>query len=177
MCDPVSRRSGATPHNAAARTTPYRHRPDTPPPAFMKRLPLLCVAPFALLACAGARAEWLTLSGTPGDAAASYVQVDPTRIEIDGTRRGVTLRMSLAEDVVGKDGFKLRSFEARATVDCEARTARYVSATYFGLANFVGEPVAVKHFEDDDIRPMTLPGAPPELAARTVNAACSVGGK
>ncbi|MCR6478636.1 hypothetical protein NU688_20940 [Variovorax sp. ZS18.2.2] len=138
----------------------------------MKRLPLLCLA---LLACAVARAEWLTLSGTPGDAAGSYVQVDPTRIEIDGARRGVTLRMSLAQDVIGKDGFKLRSFEARATVDCEARTARYVSAIYYGQPNFVGEPVAVKQFEDDDIRPMTLPGAPPELAARTVNAACSVG--
>ncbi|MBJ2158965.1 surface-adhesin E family protein [Variovorax sp. IB41] len=138
----------------------------------MKRLSLLCLA---LLACAVAQAEWLTLSGTPGDAAASYVQVDPTRIEVDGARRGVTLRMSLAEDVTGKDGFKLRSFEARASVDCEARTARYVSATYFSLPNFVGEPVAVKHFEDDDVRPLTLPGAPPELAARTVNAACSVG--
>lgn len=139
----------------------------------MKRLPLLCLA---LLACAVARAEWLTLSGTPGDAVGSYVQVDPTRIEVDGARRGVTLRMSLAQDVVGKDGFKLRSFEARASVDCEARTARYVSATYYSLPNFVGEPVAVKAFDDDDIRPMKLAGAPPELAARTVNAACSVGG-
>lgn len=137
----------------------------------MKRLPLLCLA---LLSCAVARAEWLTLSGTPGDAASSYVQVDPARIGIDGAHRGVTLRMSLAQDVTGKDGFKLRSFEARATVDCEARTARYVSATYYGLPNFVGEPVAVKQFEDDEVRPMTLPGAPPELAARTVNAACSV---
>ncbi|QSI28561.1 hypothetical protein GNX71_02740 [Variovorax sp. RKNM96] len=139
----------------------------------MKRLSLLCLA---LLACAVARAEWLTLSGTPGDAAGSYVQVDPTRIEVDGARRGVTLRMSLAQDVVGKDGFKLRSFEARASVDCEARTARYVSVTYYSLPNFVGEPVAVKAFDDDDIRPMKLSGAPPELAARTVNAACSVGG-
>jgi len=138
----------------------------------MKRLPLFCLA---LLASALARAEWLTLSGTPGDATGSYVQVDPTRIEVDGARRGVTLRMSLAQDFTGKDGFKLRSFEARVTVDCEARTARYVSATYYGLPNFVGEPVAIKQFEDDDIRPMTLPGAPPELAARTVNAACNVG--
>lgn len=136
----------------------------------MKRLPLLCLA---LLACAVARAEWLTLSGTPGDAASNYVQVDPSRIEIDGARRGVTLRMSLAQDTTGKDGFRLRSFEARATVDCDARTARYVSATYYRLPNFVGEPMAVKHFEDDDIRPVTLPGAPPELAARTVNAACN----
>ena len=147
--------------------------PDTQPSFLMKRLPLFCLA---LLACALAQAEWLTLSGTPGDATSSYVQVDPTRIEVDGARRGVTLRMSLAKDFTGKDGFKLRSFEARASVDCEARTARYVSATYYSLPNFVGEPVAVKQFEDDDIRPMTLPGAPPELAARTVNAACNVGG-
>ena len=138
----------------------------------MKRLPLLCLV---LLASASARAEWLTLAGSPGDAASNYVQVDPTRIEIDGSRRGVTLRMNLAQDRTSKDGIQFRSFEARANVDCEARTARYASASYFGQPNFVGEPVAVRHFEEDDIRPMTLPGAPPELAAKTVNAACSVG--
>jgi hypothetical protein len=49
-----------------------------------------------------------------------------------------------------------------------------VSATYFGQPNFVGEPIAVRHFEPDDVRPMTLGGAPRELAARTINAACSV---
>jgi hypothetical protein len=138
----------------------------------MKRLPLLCLA---LLASTGARAEWLTLTGSPGDAAGSYVQVDPTSVEVDGSRRGVTLRMSLAQDRTSKDGIQLRSFQARAAVDCEARTARYASTTYFGQPNFVGEPVAVRHFEDDDIRPMTLAGAPPELAAKTINAACSVG--
>jgi hypothetical protein len=83
--------------------------------------------------------------------------------------------MNLAQDRTSKDGIQFRSFEARVNVDCEARTARYASASYFGQPNFVGEPVAVKYFEEDDIRPMTLPGAPPELAAKTVNAACSVG--
>jgi hypothetical protein len=138
----------------------------------MKRLPLLCLA---LLACASAQAEWLTLTGSPGDAASSYVQVDPTSVEVEGTRRGVTLRMSLAQDRTSKDGIQFRSFQARASVDCEARTARYASTTYFGQPNFVGEPVAVRHYEEDDIRPMTLAGAPPELAAKTINAACSVG--
>jgi hypothetical protein len=140
----------------------------------MKRLSLLCLA---LLACASARAEWLTLTGSPGDAANSYVQVDPTSVEVDGSRRAVTLRMSLAQDRTSKDGIQFRSFQARASVDCEARTARYASTTYFGQPNFVGEPVAVRHYEEDDIRPMTLAGAPPELAAKTINAACSVGAR
>ena len=140
----------------------------------MKRLPLPCLA---LLACTGARAEWLTLTGSPGDAASSYVQVDPTSITIDGAHRTVLLRMSMAQERTNKDGVKFRSFLAQATVDCEARTARYASASYFGQPNFVGEPVSVKQFEEDDIRPVRLPGAPPELAARTVNAACSVGAK
>ena len=140
----------------------------------MKRLPLLCLA---LLASANARAEWLTLTGSPGDAASSYVQVDPTSIEVDGTRRSVVLRMSMAQDRTNRDGIRFRSFQAQAAVDCEARTARYISATYFGQPNFVGEPVSVKHFEEDDVRLVTLPGAPPGLAAKTVNAACSVGAK
>jgi len=140
----------------------------------MKRLPLLCLV---LLAGAGVRAEWLTLNGSPGDAGNSYVQVDPTSVEVDGSHRNVTLRMSLAEDRTSKDGVRFRSFVARANVDCEARSARYVSATYFGHPNFVGEPVAVKTFEEDDVRPVTFAGAPGELATRTVNAACSVGGR
>jgi hypothetical protein len=45
----------------------------------MKRLPLLCLV---LLAGAGVRAEWLTLNGSPGDAGNSYVQVDPTSVEV-----------------------------------------------------------------------------------------------
>jgi hypothetical protein len=137
----------------------------------MKRLPLLCLA---LLACAGARAEWLTLGGSPGDAGNSYVQVDPTSVEVDGAHRIVHLRLSLAQDRTTRDGIVFRSFDARVNVDCAARNARYVSATYFGQPNFVGEPIAVRHFADDDVRPMTLGNAPRDLAGRTVNAACSV---
>jgi hypothetical protein len=115
----------------------------------------------------------LTLSGTPGDTASSYVQVEPTSVEADGSSRLVSLRMSLAADRTGRDGIRFRSFQARAKVDCEARSARYVSATYFGQPNFVGEPVAVRHFEEDDVHPVTLAGAR-DLVTRTVNAACAV---
>ncbi|MBN8755412.1 MULTISPECIES: surface-adhesin E family protein [Variovorax] len=137
----------------------------------MKRIPLLCLV---LLASAGVRAEWLTLTGTPGDATSSYVQVDPTSIEVDGTHRIVALRMNMQADRINRDGVRFRSFQALANVDCDARSARYVSASYFAEPNFVGDPVLVKHFEEGDVRPVTLPGAPRELAARTVNAACAV---
>lgn len=137
----------------------------------MKRLPLLCLA---LLASVGARAEWLTLAGTPGDETASYVQVDPTSVEADGSKRLVSLRMSLPQDRTGRDGIKYRSFQARARVDCDTRSARYVSVSYFGHPNFVGEPVAVKHYEEEeDVRPVTLAGAR-DLVTRTINAACAV---
>ena len=136
----------------------------------MKRLPLLC---FVLLASVGVRAEWLTLAGTPGDEAGSYVQVDPTSVEADGSKRQVSLRMSLPQDRTGREGIKYRSFRAQAEVDCETRSARYVSATYYGHPNFVGEPIAVRHFEDGDVRPMTLAGAL-VLVTRTINAACAV---
>jgi len=139
--------------------------------SFMKRIPLLCLV---LLASAGVRAEWLTLTGTPGDADSSYVQVDPASIEVDGAHRTVALRMNLQAGRLNRDGVRFRSFQGIATVDCDARSARYVSASYFSQPNFVGEPAQVKHFEAGDVRPVTLPGAPPELAARTVNAACAV---
>ncbi|MFM9927960.1 surface-adhesin E family protein [Variovorax sp. H27-G14] len=139
----------------------------------MKRLSLFCLVLFASL---GARAEWLTLTGSPGEPASSYVQVDPTTVQVDGSHRIVKLRLSLAQERTTKDGIRFRSFRARVNVDCEARNARYVSATYFGQPDFVGDPIAVRVFEADDVRPMTLSGAPRDLAGRTVNAACSVGG-
>ncbi len=138
----------------------------------MKRPLLLCLV---LLASAGARAEWLTLTGAAGDADSSYVQVDPTSVEVDAQRRNMAVRLSLAQPRTTKDGIRFRSFVSRVSVDCEARSARYVSATYYGQPNFVGEAIAVRTFDEDDIRPMAFAGAPGELAVRTVNAACSVG--
>ncbi|WP_280814862.1 surface-adhesin E family protein [Variovorax sp. TBS-050B] len=137
-----------------------------------KHLPLL----LALTAGWPAHAEWLTLGGSAGDAGNSYVQVDPTSVVVDGTKRLMAVRLSLAAPRVTRDGIKFRSFSGQASIDCEARSARYVGATYFAQPNFVGEPIAVKVFEPDDVRPMNFDGAPGDLATRTVNAACGVTG-
>jgi len=141
----------------------------------MKRPFLLLLA---FLAAPMTHAEWLTLTGSPGEAASSYVQVDPTSVVVDGSKRLVAVRISLAEPrSTGQDGLKFRSVAAKASVDCETRKARYVGATYFAQPNFVGEPVAVREFDESDVRPMKFEGLPGDLAARTVNAACGVGAK
>jgi hypothetical protein len=140
----------------------------------MKRPFLLLLA---LLAGPLAHAEWLTLTGSAGEAANSYVQVDPTSVVVDGSKRLVAVRISLAEPRTSQEGIKFRSVTAQASVDCDARKARYVSATYFGQPNFVGPPLAVREFDETDVRPMKFDGLPGDLAARTVNAACGVGVK
>ncbi len=137
----------------------------------MKRFSLLCLL---LLAAAGARAEWFTLRGSAGVPGESYVQVDPTSVEAEGSQRTMAVRLSLAAPRTTRDGIVFRSFTSHVQVDCEARAARYVSATYYGRPDFVGEPIAVRVFEPQDRRPMAFAGAPPDLAVRTVNAACSV---
>ena len=140
----------------------------------MKRPFLLLLA---LLAVPLAHAEWLTLTGSAGEATNSYVQVDPTSVVVDGSKRLVAVRISLAEPRTSQEGIKFRSVTAQASVDCDARRARYVSATYFGQPNFVGPPLAVREFDESDVRPMKFDGLPGDLAARTVNAACGVGVK
>ncbi|SDJ13367.1 hypothetical protein SAMN05444748_11075 [Variovorax sp. OV700] len=140
----------------------------------MKRPFLLLLA---LLAGPLAHAEWLTLTGSAGEATNSYVQVDPTSVVVDGSKRLVAVRISLAEPRTSQEGIKFRSVTAQASVDCDARKARYVSATYFGQPNFVGPPLAVREFDETDVRPMKFDGLPGDLAARTVNAACGVGVK
>lgn len=126
----------------------------------------------AMLAALPAQAEWLTLGGSPGDGGSSYVQVDPTSVVADGDRRRMAVRLSLAEPRRTREGIQYRSFSGEAGIDCQARTARYLSARYFAQPHFVGEPAAVKVFEDDDVRPMDFEGAAGDLAARTMNAAC-----
>lgn len=140
----------------------------------MKRPSLLLLA---LLAGPLAHAEWLTLTGSAGEVTNSYVQVDPTSVVVDGSKRLVAVRISLAEPRTSQEGLKFRSVAAQASVDCEARKARYVSATYFGQPNFVGPAMAVLEFDETDVRPMKFDGLPGDLAARTVNAACGVGVK
>jgi len=140
----------------------------------MKRLFLLLLA---LLAGPLAHAEWLTLTGSAGEATNSYVQVDPTSVVVDGSKRLVAVRISLAEPRTSQEGLKFRSVAAQASVDCDVRKARYVSATYFGQPNFVGPPMAVREFDETDVRPMKFDGLPGDLATRTVNAACGVGVK
>jgi hypothetical protein len=54
----------------------------------------------------GTRAEWLTLTGSPGDADHSYVQVDPTSVQVDGAHRIVKLRLSLAQTRTTRDGMR-----------------------------------------------------------------------
>jgi len=140
-------------------------------PLTMKRIFLL----LALCASPLAHAEWLTLTGSAGEAGNTYVQVDPTSVVVEGSKRLVAVRISLAEPRTGDDGLKFRSVAAKASVDCDARKARYVSATYFGQPNFVGPPLSVREFDEADVRPMNFAGLPGDLAVRTVNAACGVG--
>jgi len=140
----------------------------------MKRLFQLLLA---LFAGPLAHAEWLTLTGSAGEATNSYVQVDPTSVVVDGSKRLVAVRISLAEPRTSQEGLKFRSVAAQASVDCDVRKARYVSATYFGQPNFVGPPMAVREFDETDVRPMKFDGLPGDLATRTVNAACGVGVK
>lgn len=140
--------------------------------SMMKRLSLLLLA---LFAGPLAHAEWLTLTGSAGEAGNTYVQVDPTSVVVEGSKRLVAVRISLAEPRTGDDGLKFRSVAAKASVDCDARKARYVSATYFGQPNFVGPPLSVREFDEADVRPMNFAGLPGDLAVRTVNAACGVG--
>ena len=76
----------------------------------MKRLSLLLLA---LFAGPLAHAEWLTLTGSAGEAGNTYVQVDPTSVVVEGSKRLVAVRISLAEPRTGDDGLKFRSVAAK----------------------------------------------------------------
>ncbi len=79
---------------------------------------LLALSVFLSLA---AKAEWFTITGTPGSPASDYFQFDVGSLRHDGSLRFIDIRASRLAPQVTSEGITYRSFEATAVVDCEPR--------------------------------------------------------
>jgi len=128
----------------------------------------------AVLLSGAVHAEWLTLFGSAGDGASDYVQTEPTTVQVDGQIRFLDIRVNRAEVRTSTDGVHFRSFEGKAEVDCDQRTARYVAATFFSEPNFSGTPVASLRFQKNQNRPLVFRKIPGALDERLVKAACAL---
>lgn len=138
----------------------------------MKRL--LALTATLVLPVAVHAADWFTLFGTAGDPDDDYVQTDPTTVKIEDRKRILDIRVNRSEVRTSTDGIRFRSFQGKAEVDCDVRTARYVAATFYSEPNFSGTPIASLRFEKDQDRPVTFRKIPGALDTRIVKAACAL---
>lgn len=135
--------------------------------------PHLLIFVFLLCGAVSAQAEWFTVAGVAGDDQADYVQVDPATLRSEGDRRWLDVRVSRTAERTSTEGIRFRSFEGVAEVDCQAWSARYVSATFHAAPHFAGAPIARLDFSTDRIRPMAFRQISGDFSTRVIRAACA----
>ena len=145
---------------------------------FGRRLVVLAAFSFALGAAvvpAHATGDWLTVAGDmsePVDTSKDVVQVNPGSIRDANGLRTMRLRTNRAENRTSWDGVAYRSFDATVEFDCEKKTARYLSLTYFMEPVWRGSSHQTSSYTKDQFRPMAFRNMQPNPAARIIRAAC-----
>lgn len=138
----------------------------------MRRVALLA---FALISSHSAgHAAWFTLAGDPLDNGVDYIQVDPQSVVADGVLRTLKVRVSRANTRTSTDGVAFRSFQGVAEVNCEKKTARYTSATFYNQPHFAGPPVTTLNYQRDQVRPVAFRQIDGDYSQRLIRAACVV---
>ena len=149
---------------------------------YVRRCFCSALAGLAFVALAGPAAapaddagEWLTVVGDmshPSDMSKDAVQVNPSSIRDAGGLRVMQIRTNRAENRVSWDGVLYRSFNATVEFDCDNKTARYVSLSYFMQPAWKGTSHETSTYTKDQFRPMAFSSMVPNPAARIVRAAC-----
>lgn len=119
-------------------------------------------------------AGWFTLAGDSLDNTVDYIQVDPQSVEADGVLRTLQVRVSRSTTRTSTDGVAFRSFQGVAEVNCEKKTARYTSATFYSQPHFAGPPVTTLSYQRNQVRPVAFRQIDGDYAHRLIRAACVV---
>ena len=129
---------------------------------------------FALCLCLAATAQsgWFTIVGNPGDSQSELVEVDPQSRSVNGGGATLNIRVSRSAMRVSSDGVPFRSFAATVLVDCAAKTARYINASFYMMPLWEGRPHSSLTYSASEIRPMLFRSIEPNPSARIIRAAC-----
>ena len=119
--------------------------------------------------------EWLTVEGDsiePFNALQNVVQADPASISDASGVRTMQIRVSRSDKRVSWDDVPYRSFTAQVEFDCEKKTARYISLTYFMEPAWRGISHETSVYPREKHRPMAFRSMEPNPTQRIVRAAC-----
>jgi hypothetical protein len=131
---------------------------------------------FAMFCASTAMAQtsWLTFVGNPGDAQSDLLEADPVSRTI--TPNGTTLNIRVSRALLrnSTDGIPFRSYTATVLVDCAAKTARFVTASFYMMPLWEGNPHRTLVYPSTEVRPLLLRFFDPNPLPRVIGATCGV---
>lgn len=133
---------------------------------------LFCLASLVTTASAHKQTNWLTITGTPDQPQTDLIEVDPESRSSSKDFPALNIRVSRALLRTSSDGVPFRSYTATVMVDCNAKTARFVSATFYMMPLWQGNPHKTWLYSSTEIRPMLFRSIEPNPTLRIIRAAC-----
>lgn len=138
--------------------------------SLLRKLPLPLL--IAVAWPAQAQPKWLTLTGNPGDPQTDIVEVDPESRSASREWPTLNIRANGAVLRTSTDGVPFRSITATVMVDCAAKSARFVSATFYMMPLWEGQPHKTLAYSSAELRPMQFRNVEPNPSLRIIRAAC-----
>lgn len=131
---------------------------------------------FFLIFCvtAVAQSAWFTIVGDPGDIQTDLVEVDPQSRSLNAGNAILNIRVSRAILRTSSDGVPFRSYTATVLVDCSAKSARFVNATFYMMPLWEGRPHTSLTYSATEVRPVLFRSIEPNPAAKIIRAACQM---
>lgn len=120
------------------------------------------------------QANWLTFVGYPGDAQSDLLEADPLSRTVTANGPTLNIRVSRAMLRTSTEGVPFRSYTATVLVDCAAKTARFVTASFYMMPLWEGKSHKTLVYSATEIRPMLLRYFDPNPLPRIVAATCTV---
>lgn len=138
---------------------------------------MIRILPLLALAAASALAQqtWFTVTGNPQDAQVNTIEVDPIPVSVSGEQRTMRVRVSRSNQRINWEGLPYRSYVAQVQIDCDKKTARYQSITFYMRPLWAGAPHNTTDYTRGPVRWMEFRQVDPNPVTRILRAACRAG--
>lgn len=136
----------------------------------MKRIVFFTV--FALCTAAFADVEWFTVVGDRERPNVDTVEVNASPLSVAGEQRVMQLRVNRQTLREGWSGAPYRSYNAVVKFDCLHNAAQFQQITYFSRPLWLGEPLKIVNYTENDRRFMIFRDMNPNPIERIMKAAC-----
>ena len=119
------------------------------------------------------QANWLTFAVYSGDAQSDVLEADPLSRSVTSNGTTLNIRVNRAMLRTSTDGIPFRSYTATVLVDCAAKTARFVTASFYMMPFWEGKPHRTLDYSSTEVRPLLFRLFDPNPLPRIVAATCA----